>query len=51
MLEKIQFSIILLYDECSNKRIENNALIAATLMIAESDSNEKDLVNLINSNN
>lgn len=46
----------LLYDEKGSKRIENNTLVAITLMIAESNSNEKDLiikvlVNLINSNN
>lgn len=46
----------LLYDEKGSKRIENNTLVAITLMIAESNSNEKDLiikvlVNLINNNN
>jgi len=46
----------LLYDEFGNKRIADNALVALTLLIAESQSAEKDLiakviVNLINKNN
>ncbi len=46
----------LLYNEDGRKRIADNALVAITLMIAESNSAEKDiivilLVNLINKNN
>ncbi len=46
----------LLYDEFGNKRIADNALVALTLMIAESNAEEKDIIskvviNLINKNN
>ena len=46
----------ILYNPNGSKRIENNALVALTLMIAESRSEEKDVmtkvvVNLINKNN
>ncbi|WP_121808390.1 virulence protein RhuM/Fic/DOC family protein [Mucilaginibacter kameinonensis] len=46
----------MLYRENGSKRIADNALVALTLMIAESDPNEKDMmvkvvVNLINPNN
>tara|TARA_R110002126_G_scaffold291479_3_gene453074 strand:- start:6079 stop:6288 length:210 start_codon:yes stop_codon:yes gene_type:complete len=42
-----------LYKEDSSKRIENNTLVALTLMIAESNPNEKEMminviINLIN---
>ena len=45
-----------LYNELGNKRIGDNALVAITIMIAESKSDEKDMmiklvVNLINNNN
>ena len=45
-----------LYSDLGNKRIGDNALVAITIMIAESKSEEKDImvklvVNLINSNN
>ena len=45
-----------LYNEFGNKRIGDNALVAITIMIAESKSDEKDMmiklvVNLINNNN
>lgn len=45
-----------LYNELGNKRIGDNALVAITIMIAESKSEEKDImiklvVNLINNNN
>jgi prophage maintenance system killer protein len=45
-----------LYNEQGNKRIGDNALVAITIMIAESKSEEKDMmiklvVNLINNNN
>jgi prophage maintenance system killer protein len=45
-----------LYNDLGNKRIGDNALVAITIMIAESKSEEKDImvklvVNLINSNN
>lgn len=45
-----------LYNELRNKRIGDNALVAITIMIAESKSEEKDMmiklvVNLINNNN
>jgi prophage maintenance system killer protein len=45
-----------LYNDFGNKRIGDNALVAITIMIAESKSEEKDImvklvVNLINSNN
>lgn len=45
-----------LYNELGNKRIGDNALVAITIMIAESKSEEKDMmiklvVNLINNNN
>jgi prophage maintenance system killer protein len=45
-----------LYNEQGNKRIGDNALVAITIMIAESKSDEKDMmiklvVNLINNNN
>ncbi len=45
-----------LYNELGNKRIGDNALVAITIMIAESKADEKDMmiklvVNLINSNN
>lgn len=46
----------LLYNRDRSKRIADNALVALTLMIAESNSNERDIivtlvVNLINKNN
>lgn len=46
----------LLYKEDGNKRIADNALVALTLMIAESNPNEREIivtltVNLINKNN
>jgi prophage maintenance system killer protein len=46
----------ILYDKTNSKRIADNALVAMTIMIAESRSNEKEImikliVNLINSNN
>lgn len=46
----------LLYDKIGNKRIADNALVALTLMIAESNAEEKELIskvviNLINKNN
>ncbi|OGO83032.1 MAG: hypothetical protein A2Y18_06905 [Clostridiales bacterium GWD2_32_19] len=46
----------LLYREDGTKRIADNTLVAITLLIAESNSGEKDLmvklvVNLINKNN
>jgi prophage maintenance system killer protein len=46
----------ILYREDGSKRIADNALVALTLMIAESKPDEKDMmvkvvVNLINSNN
>ena len=46
----------ILYNADRSKRIENNALVALTLMIAESRTEEKDVmvkvvVNLINKNN
>ncbi|MCY1536099.1 hypothetical protein D9M68_715400 [compost metagenome] len=46
----------ILYRKDGSKRIADNALVALTLMIAESKSDEKDImvkviVNLINSNN
>ncbi len=46
----------LLYNRDGSKRIADNALVALTLMIAESNSNERDIivtlvVNLINKNN
>ncbi|WP_245552029.1 Fic family protein [Chitinophaga pinensis] len=46
----------ILYTKHGAKRIADNALVALTLMIAESKSEEKDtmikvIVNLINSNN
>ena len=46
----------ILYRNGSEKRIANNALVALTLMIAESKAEEKEMivkviVNLINSNN
>ena len=46
----------ILYNADGSKRIENNALVALTLMIAESRTEEKDLmvkvvINLINKNN
>jgi prophage maintenance system killer protein len=45
-----------LYNELGNKRIGDNALVAITIMIAESKADEKDMmiklvVNLINNNN
>mgnify|MGYP003591316079 FL=1 len=45
-----------LYNEFGNKRIGDNALVAITIMIAESKSDEKEMmiklvVNLINNNN
>ena len=45
-----------LYNELGNKRLGDNALVAITIMIAESKSGEKDMmiklvVNLINNNN
>ena len=45
-----------LYNELGNKRIGDNALVAITIMIAESKSEEKDMmiklvVNLINNKN
>jgi len=45
-----------LYDEYGNKRIADNALVALTLMIAESNPKDKDLIikviiNLINKKN
>jgi prophage maintenance system killer protein len=45
-----------LYDEFGNKRIADNALVALTLMIAESNPKDKDLIikviiNLINKRN
>ncbi len=45
-----------LLNNYGNKRINDNALVAITIMIAESKSEEKDsmaklVVNLINSNN
>ena len=45
-----------LYNEKGKKRIENNALVALTLMIAQSKPEEKDLIikviiNLINCKN
>jgi len=45
-----------LLNDLGYKRIGNNALVAITIMIAESKSEEKDImvklvVNLINSNN
>lgn len=47
---------IKLYNELGNKRIGDNALVAITIMIAESKSDEKDMmiklvVNLINNKN
>jgi len=46
----------ILYKEDGSKRIADNALVALTLMIAESKSSERDIivtlvVNLINKNN
>lgn len=46
----------ILYNEDSSKRIADNTLVALTLMIAESKTEEKDVmvkvvVNLINQNN
>ncbi|MGY0038081.1 hypothetical protein [Pedobacter sp. NJ-S-72] len=46
----------ILYREDGSKRIADNALVALTLMIAESKSDEKEMmvkvmVNLINTNN
>ncbi|MNI67970.1 hypothetical protein D3C73_1236320 [compost metagenome] len=46
----------ILYRNDGSKRIADNALVALTLMIAESKSDEKEImvkviVNLINSNN
>ena len=45
-----------LFNESSNKRIGDNALVAITIMIAESKSEEKEMmiklvVNLINNKN
>ena len=46
----------ILFDENKNKRIADNTLVALTLMIAVSKTDEKDtmvkvIVNLINKNN
>ena len=46
----------ILYDEDGSKSIADNALVALTLLIAESSTDEKDtmvkvVVNLINKNN
>jgi len=53
----VQFWLcITLYNEDGNKRLADNALVALTLLIAESRAEEKDIivkviVNLINQNN
>ena len=50
------FNLYILYKEDGGKRLADNALVALTLLIAESRAEEKDIivkviVNLINQNN